>query len=90
MRKTLEELLKEPENIGISEIAEFVCSGYDKSVFDVVKLLDAYADSVGREHKVDLKQKDKEISALKEEREALISEKNMYQKKYFDLKNHYA
>lgn len=90
MRKTLEQLLKDPKSIGISEIAEFVCSGYDKPIYEVVKLLDSYAESISSEYLSHIKKKDKEINALKKEREALISERNMYQRKYFDLKNSLA
>jgi len=67
MNKTLKELLKDPDIIGISEIAEFVCHGYDKRISDVVSLLDVYTDSIGRQHQREIKKKDREILLLKKQ-----------------------
>ena len=66
MKKTLEELLKEPHLIGVADIAEFVCTGYDKSIFQVIRLLDAYAESIDKEHRRELAAKDSEIRHLNE------------------------
>ncbi len=64
MKKTLEEMLKAPHNIGVTDIAEFVCTGYDKDIFTVIRLLDAYTLSLDREHKRALSDKDSEIRLL--------------------------
>lgn len=64
MKKTLEQMLKEPHTVGIADIAEFVCTGYDKDIFQVIRLLEAYAESIDKEHKRDIAAKDSEIRHL--------------------------
>lgn len=72
MKKTLEELLKEPHLIGVSDIAEFVCTGYDKDIFQVIRLLDAYVESIDKDHKLELAAKDFEIARLEAKIRRLI------------------
>ena len=64
MEKTLEQLLKNPNRIGVTDIAEFVCTGYEKDISQVIRLLDAYVESMHKEHKRELAAKDAKIKKL--------------------------
>lgn len=66
-------MLKEPHLIGATDIAEFVCTGYDKNISQVLRLLDAYVESIYKDHKRELAAKDAKLKRLTSEPRSIES-----------------
>jgi glycogen synthase len=55
MRKTLKEMLKNPDQIGVGDIIGWYDSGYEKPSKELETLLDAYTESISKEYQKKIK-----------------------------------